>query len=52
MRAFVLACVAAGMIAAGTAVLLDRFAQQSAATAFTASSARIEPSDDMRSGRR
>jgi hypothetical protein len=40
MRAFIMASVAAIMIAAGAAVVLDHFVQESSATAFTKPSAR------------
>jgi hypothetical protein len=52
MRAFALACLAALVIAVGLAAVLDHFVQESSSTAFTAPSARIEPSDDVRSRRR
>lgn len=35
MRAFLAACVAVVVIAIGAAVILDRFAQESSAAAFT-----------------
>jgi hypothetical protein len=40
MRAFMLACFAAVVIAVGAAAILDNYAQEPAATAFTESSAR------------
>ncbi len=41
MRAFIIACCAVIAIAAGAAVVLDRFVQESSTTAFTEPSARI-----------
>jgi hypothetical protein len=41
MRAFLVACVAAVVIAIAAAVVLDRFVQQTSAAAFTLPSARI-----------
>jgi hypothetical protein len=40
MRAFMLACIAAVVIAASAAAILDNYVQESAGTAFTESSAR------------
>jgi hypothetical protein len=41
MRAFIVACFVAVIIAVGAAAVLDRFVQESADTAFTEPSARI-----------
>jgi hypothetical protein len=41
MRAFLAACIVAILIAIGSAVVLDRFVQESSADAFARSSARI-----------
>jgi hypothetical protein len=41
VRVFIVACLAATMIAVGAAALLDHFVQESSATAFTEPSARI-----------
>jgi hypothetical protein len=41
MRAFIIACIAAAAIAAGAAVTLDNFVQQSAAAAFAEPTARV-----------
>jgi hypothetical protein len=41
MRAFIVASVAAIMIAIGAAAVLDHFVQESSSTAFTEPSARI-----------
>jgi hypothetical protein len=35
MRAFIVACVVAGIIAVGSAAVLDNFVQESSAAAFT-----------------
>jgi hypothetical protein len=40
MRAFMLACFAAVIVAVGAAAILDNYVQEPAATAFTESSAR------------
>jgi len=40
MRPFILACCAVILIAVGAAIVLDRFVQESSATAFTAPGAR------------
>ena len=42
MRVFIIACFAVIVIALGTAAVLVEFVQESAATAFTESSARID----------
>jgi hypothetical protein len=41
MRAFMVACFVAGVIALGAAVALDNLVQEPASAAFTESSARI-----------
>jgi hypothetical protein len=41
MRAFALACLFVAVVALGTAVILDRFVQESATTAFALPSARV-----------
>jgi len=41
MRAFIVGCVVAGVIAAGTAAILDNFVQETARAAFAEPSARI-----------
>jgi hypothetical protein len=41
MRAFIVACLTAVLIAMGAAVILDNFMQQSAAAAFTDWTARV-----------
>ena len=41
MRVFMLACLAAAVIAVGASVLFDRFLEEPASAAFTESSARI-----------
>jgi hypothetical protein len=41
MRAFVLACLFAVVVAIGAAVILDNFVQESATTAFALPSARV-----------
>ena len=41
MRAFIVACFVATLIAVGAAALLDRFVQESSAAAFTEPGARI-----------
>jgi NaMN:DMB phosphoribosyltransferase len=41
MRVFIVACIVAGIIAAGAAVTLDGFVQESSSAAFTEPSARI-----------
>jgi hypothetical protein len=41
MRAFIVACFAAFMIAVGAAAVLDHFVQESSSTAFTEPSVRI-----------
>jgi hypothetical protein len=41
MRVFVMACLAAGVIAVGTAAILDNLVQEPAAVAFAEPSARI-----------
>ena len=41
MRVFIVACFAVAVIALGAAAVLDGFVQESAATAFTEPSARI-----------
>ena len=35
MRAFIVACIVAGVIAVGAALILDNFVQQTARAAFT-----------------
>jgi hypothetical protein len=42
MRVFMAACLATTMIALGAAALLDRFMQETSASAFTEVSARID----------
>jgi len=41
MRAFIIACLVATMIAVGAAAVLDDFVQESSSKAFTEPSARI-----------
>lgn len=41
MRAFIAACLVAGVIAAGAAVVLDSFVQEPVSVAFAEPSARI-----------
>jgi hypothetical protein len=41
MRAFIVGCVVAGVIATGAAVILDNFVQKSARAAFAEPSARL-----------
>jgi hypothetical protein len=41
MRAFVIACLSALVIAVGTAAILDNFVQQSATVAFAEPTARV-----------
>ena len=41
MRAFTVACVVAGVIAAGAATILDNFVQEPSSVAFTEPSAKI-----------
>jgi hypothetical protein len=41
MRAFIAACLVAGVIAGGAAVILDNLAQEPAAVAFAEPSARL-----------
>jgi hypothetical protein len=41
MRAFIVACVIAGVVAVGAAAILDDFVQQTAREAFAEPSARI-----------
>jgi hypothetical protein len=41
MRAFIVGCVAACVIAAGAAAILDNFVQETARAAFTEPSARL-----------
>jgi hypothetical protein len=41
MRVFIAACLVAGVIAVGAAVVLDKFVQESSSAAFTEPSARI-----------
>lgn len=41
MRAFIAACLAAGVIATGSAVVLDSFVQEPVSVAFAEPSARI-----------
>ncbi|WP_256378882.1 hypothetical protein [Bradyrhizobium sp. Ai1a-2] len=41
MRAFVMACLLAVVVAVGAAVILDNFVQESAETAFALPSARV-----------
>ncbi|MGZ3352815.1 MAG: hypothetical protein ACXU89_28155 [Xanthobacteraceae bacterium] len=41
MRAFVMACLAAGVIAVGAAAILDNLVQEPASVAFAEPSARI-----------
>ena len=41
MRAFIVACFMTGIIAAGAAVILDNFAQESSSVAFAEPNARI-----------
>jgi len=41
MRAFMVACFAAGVIALAAAVVLDRLVQEPASAAFTESSVRL-----------
>jgi hypothetical protein len=42
MRVFMVACLAATMIALGAAALLDRFVQEASSAAFAEPSARID----------
>jgi hypothetical protein len=42
MRVFMLACLAATILAVGAATLLDHFVRESSSAAFTESSARID----------
>ena len=41
MRAFIVACVVVGMVAAGAAAVLDNFVQKSSAAALTEPGVRI-----------
>jgi hypothetical protein len=41
MRAFIAACLVAGVIAGGAAVILDNFLQEPASVAFAEPSARL-----------
>jgi hypothetical protein len=41
MRAFIAACLLAGVIAGGAAVILDKFVQEPAVVAFAEPSARL-----------
>ncbi|SEM23547.1 hypothetical protein [Bradyrhizobium sp. OK095] len=41
MRVFTIACLFAAVVALGAAAILERFVQESAATAFAESSARV-----------
>jgi hypothetical protein len=41
MRAFIAACVVAGVVAVGGAAIIDNFVQQTARAAFAEPSARI-----------
>jgi hypothetical protein len=41
MRAFIAACVVAGVVAVGAAAILDNYVQQTARAAFAEPSARI-----------
>jgi hypothetical protein len=43
MRVFVMACLAAGVIAVGAAAILDDFVQAPVSVAFAEPSARINP---------
>jgi hypothetical protein len=41
MRVFIVACLVVGIVAVGTAAVLDRFVQQSSAAAFTEPGVRV-----------
>ena len=41
MRVFIVACLVVGIVAVGTAAVLDSFVQESSAAAFTESGVRV-----------
>ena len=41
MRVFIVACLVVGIVAVGTAAVLDSFAQESSAAAFTEPGVRV-----------